>query len=210
MVLTLTLLICAIIYVPRLILHMTPGWLVLVFVGLMWAWPHMTPWMQSLVGAGIGGTIGLLLGGLMIAIPLRLFLGVPIREGTIGCVVIAIGYYAVTTVGKVWHIITSAVGAAVGGIPTYHWVIAACALVGVILAECWKAWQRAHPPQADDDDDDFDDDPTDSRPVLRLASLRAPSRADRKAAAIYAEIERKNKLSDAWAAWEAGRGPRPF
>jgi hypothetical protein len=207
MVWALTLLICAVVYGPRLILYMTPGWIILVFVGLMWAWSHMTAGMQSLVGAAIGGTAGLFLGGLMIAIPLRLFLGIPVREGTIGCVVIAICYYAVSTIGNVWHTITYTVTAAVDAITPIHWGAVSVGITGLIVIESWKAWRRRVPrPLADDDDDDFDDDRNGTRLVLRLAPLRAPSRAERKRAE-RAEAEAANAA--AWEAWGKGNGPRP-
>jgi len=202
----LTLVACAIVFGPRLILYMTPGWIILVFVGLMWVWPHMTAGVQSLVGAGIGGTAGLFLGGLLIAIPLRLFLGIPLMGGTIGCVVIAISYYAVTTSGNVWHAITHAVTEAVGAITPAHWVIAGVVIAGSIPVKCCIAWKRTHPALADDDDDDdFDDDPADTRLVLRLAPPRL-SRAERKRAE-RAAADAANAA--AWKAWGQDRGPRP-
>jgi hypothetical protein len=214
MVWALTLLVCALVYGPRLILYMTPGWIVLVFVGLMWAWPHMTAEMRSFVSAAIGGTAGLFLGGLVIAIPLRLFLGIPVREGTIGCVLLVVCYYVVTTIGNVWHAATHTVTVAVGAISPVHWGAAGVGITGLIVIGSWRTWRGRVPrPRADEDDDDFDDyfdhHRTDTRPVLRPAPPRL-SRAERRAAAIYAGIERKAKVSAAWEAWYSGRGPAPF
>jgi hypothetical protein len=206
MVWALTLLVCAIVYGPRLILYMTPGWIILVFVGLMWAWPHMTAGMQSFVGAAIGGTAGLFLGGLLFAIPLRLFLGIPIAAGTIGCVVLVICYYAVTTIGNVCHAITHTVSAAVGAISPIHWGAAGVGIAGFIVIESWKAWRRRVPRPLADDDDDFDSDPTGTRLVLRLAPPRPPSRKERKRAE-RAEADAANEA--AWKAWGKGIGPRP-
>jgi hypothetical protein len=188
----------------RLIVYLIPGSIGVAVIGLMIFWPHMAGWMQSVVTWCIIHMVV----AFVCAIPFGLLLDVPIAAGTIGCLVIVLCGEAAPIVGKVWRAITHAVTAAVDGIPTHHWVIAGLVIVGSIIVECWKAWRRAYPPLADDDDD-FEDEPTASRLSLRLAPPRL-SRAERKQAAIYAEIERKSKLCAAWEAWYSNRGPRPF
>ena len=203
MIWALTLLIGAIVFSPRVIAYLVPVRVGLTCIGLLFFWPHTPEWMHSLVAWGIGTLIG----SFLFAIAARLFLGVPIMAGTIGFAAIGLIGEAAPIIGKVWHAVTHTVTAAIGAITPAHWVIAGGVIVGLILVECWKARCRRVPHPLTDDDDD---DPTDTRLVLRLAPLRAPSRAERKAAAIYAEIERKAKLSAAWQAWHDGRGPRPF
>jgi hypothetical protein len=201
MVWALTLIACVIVFSPRIIAYLIPGWVGLSVIGLLIFWPHTPEWMHSVVAWGIGA----LLAAFLIAIPLRLFLGIPIMAGTIGLAVLGLVGEAAQIIGKVWDGITSAVGA----ITPAQWVIAGVVIAGSILVKCCIAWKQTHPPLADDDDDDFDDDPTDTPPVIRPAPPRL-SRAERKAAAIYAEIERKAKVSAAWEAWYSGRGPGPF
>jgi hypothetical protein len=172
MVLFFTLLICAIVFAPRIIAYLVPGWAVLTCISLLFFWPLTPEWMHSVVAWGIGTLIG----AFLFAIAARLFLGVPIMAGTIGFAALGLIGEAAQIIAKTWHAITWAVGA----ITPAHWIFAGGVMVGTILVECWKAWKRTHPPLADDDDDDFDDDPTDNRLVLRLGPLRAPSRAERK------------------------------
>ena len=202
MVWALTLLVCLIVFSPRIIAYLIPGWIGLSVIGLMVFWPHMPDFARSVVM----WSTGTLLAAFLFAIPLRLVLGIPIAAGTIGCVALVICYNAFTIVGKVWHAITHAVTAAIGAITPTHWAAAGIGIVGLILVECWKEWRRQHPrPIAA-----VHDDPTDNRVVLRPAPQRRLSRAERKQAAIYAEIERKVKVSAAFQAWFDGRGPRPF
>jgi hypothetical protein len=190
----------------RLIAYLIPAWVGLTVIGLMIFGPHMPEWMQSIVVWGIGTLIG----AFLCAIPIWLFLDIPIAAGTIGCLVIVLCGEAAPIIARTWHAITSAVGA----ISPIHWGTAGVGITGLIVIGSWRAWRGRVPrPRADEDDDDFDDyfddHRTHIRPVMRPAPPRL-SRAERKAAAIYAEIERKAKVSAAWEAWYSGRGPGPF
>lgn len=205
MIWALTFVACIIVFSPRIIAYLVPGWVGLAVIGLVYFWPHMPDLSRS----AVIWSIGFLIAAFLFAIVARLVLGIPVAGGMIGCVVLAICYYGVTTIDKLWHAATHAVTSAVGAITLAHWTIAGVMVAALILVECWKAWRRAYPLLVDDDDDDWDDDPTDTPPMMPPAPPRI-SRAERKAAAIYAEIERKAKVSAEWEAWYSGRGPRPF
>ncbi len=199
MIWAVTLAICIIVFSPRIIAYLVPGWIGLTVIGLIILWPHMPEWMHSVVV----WCIGTLIGAFLCAIPLCLFLGIPLMAGTIGFAVLGLIGEGAQIIGKVWHAITSAVGA----ITPVHWAAGGVGVAGLVLVECWKAWRRRVPrPLADDDDDDFDDDPTDTQPVLRLAPPRL-SRAERKQAE-RPEAEAANAA--AWKAWGEGKGPRPI
>jgi len=197
MVWALTLVACAIVFSPRIIAYLVPGWVGLTCIGLLFFWPHMPDFARLAVMWGLGTLIG----AFLFAIPARLVLGIPIAAGTIGFAVLGVIGEAAEIIGKMWDGITSTVGT----ITPAHWVIAGVVIAGSILAKCCIAWKQTHPALVDDDDDDFDDDQPDTRLVLRLAPPRL-SRAERKRAE-RAAAEAAN--AKAWEAWGKGNGPRP-